>query len=108
MRSGVITSNSPMRDVLGILTGIWNQYKAGANKAWTVVKCPLFIHMEAVLNAGRNELPFAPNDTKALSWTSKDRSGSVIIRAGETGFTIPENAFCEITIYGNYGGNDGH
>lgn len=108
MRSGVINSNSPMHDVLGILTGIWNQYKAGANKEWTIVKCPLFIHMEGVMAAGRNELPIAPNSTKALSWTSKDRSGSVIIKAGTTGFTIPENAFCEITIFGNYGGNDAH
>lgn len=108
MRSGVINSNSPMQDVLGILTGIWNQYKAGANKAWTVVKCPLFIHMEGVMEAGRNELPMAPNSTQSLSWTSKESSGRVIIRAGETGFEIPANAFCEITIFGNYGGNDAH
>lgn len=107
MRNAIINANSPMQDVLGVLTGIWNQYKAGANKEWTIVKCPLFIHMEGVVEAGRNELPFAPNSTKALYWTSKDGSGSVIIRAGEKGFTVPENAFCEITIYGN-GGNDGH
>lgn len=107
MRNAIINANSPMQDVLGILTGIWNHYKAGANKEWTIVKCPLYVHMEAVLNAGRHELPFAPNSTKALYWTSKDSSGSVIIRAGEKGFTVPENAFCEITIYGN-GGNDGH
>lgn len=107
MRNAIINANSPMQDVLGVLTGIWNQYKAGANKEWTIVKCPLFVHMEAVLNAGRHELPIAPNSTKALYWTSKDSSGSVIIRAGEKGFTVPENAFCEITIYGN-GGNDGH
>lgn len=108
MRSGVINSNSPMQDVLGILTGIWNQYKAGANKEWAIVKCPLFVHMEAVLNAGRHELPIAPSSTKALYWTAKDTSGSVVIKAGETGFTIPANAYCEITIYGTYGGNDAH
>ena len=108
MRSGVINSNSPMQDVLGILTGIWNYYKGGANKEWTIVKCPLFIHMEAVLEAGRHELPIAPNSTKALHWTSKDSSGGVVIRAGETGFTIPQNAFCEITMFGTTGGNDAH
>lgn len=108
MRSGIINANSPKEDIWGTLTGVWNEYDTGVGKKWHVVKCPLFIHMEAVLDAGRNELPFAPNATKALYWTSKDSSGSVIVKAGTTGFTIPQNSFCEITIYGNYGGNDGH
>lgn len=108
MRSGVINSNSPMQDVLGVLTGIWNQYRAGPRQEWTVVKTPFFVHMEAVLEAGRNELPIAPNSTKAVYWTSKDSSGSVVCRAGETGFDIPENAFVEATFYGSTGGNDGH
>ena len=108
MRNAVINANSPKEDIWGVLTGVWNDYRAGHEKKWHVTKTPFFIHIEGVMQAGRNELPIAPNDTKALLWTAKDRSGSVIIRAGETGFTIPENAFCEITIYGNYGGNDGH
>ena len=108
MRSGIINAGSPKEDVWGVLTGIWNQYKTGPKQEWTIVKCPLFVHMEAVLEAGRNELPIAPNSTKAIYWTSKDNSGSVVCKAGETGFTIPENSFVEVTFYGSTGGNDGH
>ena len=108
MRSGVINANSPMQDVLGVLTGIWNQYKAGPNKEWTRVKCPLFVHMDAVLQKGRNELPIAPQKTCALYWTAKDSSGSVVCRVGQTGFELPENAYVEITMFGSTGGNDAH
>ena len=108
MRNAIVNGNSPKEDIWGVLTGIWAQYKAGANKEWTVTKTPFFIHMEAVLNAGRNQLPIAPNSTKALYWTAKDSSGGVVIRAGETGFDIPVNAFVETTFYGETGGNDGH
>lgn len=108
MRNGVININSPKQDVLGVLTGIWSQYNAGPNKEWTVIKTPWFIHMEAVLTAGRHELPIKPDSTKALYWTSKDNSGSVICQIGKTGFEIPENAFVEATFYGSTGGNSGH
>lgn len=108
MRNGIINAGSPKEDVWGMLTGIWNEYTAGLNHEWKVVKTPFFIHFEATLEAGRHELPLAPNSTKALYWTSKDRHGGVVIKAGETGFDLPENAFCEITIFGNGGGNDGH
>jgi hypothetical protein len=108
MRNAIININSPKQDVWGVLTGVWNQYKAGANKEWTITKTPFFIHMEAVLDAGKNTLPIAPDTTKAIYWTSKENSGSVICKAGQTVFEIPENAFVELTIYGNTGGNDGH
>lgn len=108
MRNGIINAGSPKEDVWGMLTGVWNEYAAGLNGKWKVCKTPFFLHMEAVLEAGRNELPMAPNSTKALYWTAKDSSGSVVINAGETGFDLPENAYCEITIFGTGGGNDGH
>lgn len=100
MRSGIINGSSPKEDIWGILTGIWGTSRQGANKEWLVTKTPFFIHMEATLTAGRHELPVAPNSTKALYWTSKDSSGSIIIKAGSTGFTLPENAFVETTYFG--------
>ena len=74
MRNAVINANSPKEDICGVLTGVWNDYRAGHEKKWHVTKTPFFIHIEGVMQAGRNELPIAPNDTKALSWTSKDKS----------------------------------
>lgn len=100
MRSGLINGSSPKEDIWGVLTGIWGTFRQGANKEWLVTKTPFFIHMEATLNAGRHELPLAPNNTKALQWTSKDSHGSIIIKAGTTGFTLPANAFAELTIFG--------
>ena len=109
MRSGIINSNSPKEDIWGILTGVWNEYDTGgADNRWHVIKTPFFVHCEAVLKAGRHEIPFAPDSTKAVVWTSKDGHGAEIIRAGTTGFTLAENAFCEITIFGTTGGKDAH
>jgi hypothetical protein len=101
MRSGVINMASPKGDVWGILTGVWGTFRRGVNNEWLVTKCPFFVHMEATLQAGRHELPIAPNSTKALQWVSKDDSGSLIIRAGETGFDLPAPAFVEATFYGD-------
>ena len=108
MRSGIITSNSPREDIWGTLTGIWNEYEYGPNREWHIVKTPFFVNMTAVLPAGRNELPIVPVRTTALAWTSKDDSGSVVCRVGESGFDLPSPAYVEITMFGNYGGYDAH
>lgn len=101
MQSGIINLTSSLDDIKNVLAGVWNQYTTGAGNEWTVVKTPYFIHLEGVLEAGRHELPFAPRTTKALYWTSANDRGSLIIKAGDRGFDLPENAFCEINIYGN-------
>lgn len=108
MRNAIINAGSPKEDIWGCLTGIWNEYNAGLNKQWHVCKTPFFVHMDAVLEAGRNELPIAPARTCALIWTGKDQSGCVVLKIGETGFNIPVNAYCEVTMFGTTGGNDGH
>lgn len=101
MRNGVINGNSPKEDIWGALTGVWNHYRTGHNKEWLVTKTPFFVHMEATLLAGSNMLPIAPNSTKALYWTAKDSSGAIVIKAGQTVFTIPSDAFVELTIFGD-------
>lgn len=100
MRNGIINSNSPREDIWGTLTGIWNHYRTGQNKAWLVTKTPFFVHMEATLPAGQHLLPIVPNATKALYWTSKDSYGSLIIKAGQRSFNIPVDAYVELTIFG--------
>lgn len=108
MRNGIITANSPKEDVWGMLTGIWNEYEAGLGKKWHVCKTPFFIHIDGVMEAGRNELPIAPNRTCALYWTGDGQDGCVVCHVGETGFDLPVNAYCEVTMFGTTGGNDGH
>lgn len=106
MRSGIINASSPKEDIWGTLTGVWNHYRTGLNKQWLVTKTPFFVHMEATLSEGTHQLPIAPNSTKALYWTSRDDSGSIVIKAGQTGFTIPVASFVEITIFGNTDTNE--
>ena len=101
MRSGIINASSPKEDIWGTLTGVWNHYRTGLNKQWLVTKTPFFVHMEATLPEGQHQLPIAPNSTKALYWTSRDNSGSIIIKAGQTGFSLSAPSFVELTIFGN-------
>lgn len=103
MRSGIINGNSPMQDVLGVLTGIWDHYTAGPNKEWTVVKCPLFVAMSATLEAGTHILPVTPNGNALLRWASATQSGNIVIHAKDPTFTLPVNAFIEVTLYGTAG-----
>ena len=100
MRNGIINGNSPKEDIWGILTGVWNHYRTGLNKQWLVTKTPFFVHMEATLSEGTHQLPIAPNSTKALYWTSRDQSGAIVIKAGQTGFTLPVASYVEMTIFG--------
>ena len=100
MRSGIINGSSPMKDVLGILTGVWGTFRRGVDNEWLITKCPFFVHMEATLAAGQHLLPIVPNTTKALYWTSKDSYGSLIIKAGQRSFNIPVDAYVELTIFG--------
>lgn len=107
MRSGIINGSSPKKDIWGALTGVWGTFRRGLDNEWLVTKTPFFIHMEATLQPGRHELPLAPNSTKAVYWTSKDASGSLIIKAGSTGFDLPAAAFVETTFYGDQDGQQG-
>lgn len=106
MRSAVINGASPKEDIMGVLTGVWGTFRRGVNKEWLVTKTPFMVHMEATLQPGRHELPIAPKTTKALYWTSKDGSGSLILKAGETGFDLPSAAFVETTYYGDQDGQE--
>lgn len=101
MRNGIINGTSPKEDIWGVLTGVWNHYRTGLNKQWLVTKTPFFVHLEATLQEGTHQLPIAPNSTKALYWTSRDDSGAIVIKAGQTGFTLPVASFVEMTIFGN-------
>lgn len=100
MRSGIINGTSPMSDVLGVLTGVWGTFKRGPKHEWLVTKCPFFVHMEATLPEGTHQLPIAPNSTKALYWTSRDQSGAIVIKAGQTSFTLSVSSYVEMTIFG--------
>lgn len=99
MKRAIISRNSTFDDVREQLTGSWGSVKTGEGNKWLVTRTPFFVHCEAVLEKGPHILPVVPDYTKALYWTSKDGGGSLVIKAGQQTFVLPENAFCEMTIY---------
>ena len=100
MRNALINSNSPKEDVWGVLTGIWNEYD---EREWHVVKTPFMVAMTATLDAGPNMLPVTPPRTSLLSWANSAHSGSLVIKAKDRNFTMPEKAVVQVLMFGTIG-----
>ena len=104
MRNGVITANSTREDILCVLTGIWNEYD---EREWHVVKTPFMVAMTATLDAGPNMLPVTPPRTSLLSWANSAHSGSLVIKAKDRNFTMPEKAVVQVLMFGTIGDKNG-
>lgn len=104
MRNALINSNSPKEDVWGVLTGIWNEYD---EREWHVVKTPFMVAMTATLDAGPNMLPVTPPRTSLLSWANSAHSGSLVIKAKDINFTMPEKAVVQVLMFGTIGDKNG-
>lgn len=104
MRSAIINSGSKKEDIYGVLTGVWNEY---IDREWHVVKTPFFIAMTATLDAGPNILPVTPPRTSLLSWANSAHSGSLVIKAKDRNFTMPEKAVVQVIMFGTIGDNNG-
>ena len=100
MRSAQINGNIPKEDVLGVLTGVWNEYD---ERDWHVVKTPFMVAMTATLKAGPQILPVAPPRTTLLSWANAEHSGSLVLKAKDKNFSIPENAVVQVVMFGTMG-----
>lgn len=104
MRNAVINFGSPKEDVLGVLTGVWNEYD---DREWHVVKTPFMVAMTATLNAGPQILPVAPPRTSLLSWANSEHSGSLVLKAKDKNFSLPENAVVQAIMFGTIGDRNG-
>ena len=104
MRNAVINGGSPKEDVWGVLTGVWNEYD---DREWHVVKTPFMVAMVATLNAGPQILPVAPPRTSLLSWANAEHSGSLVLKAKDKNFSLPENAVVQAIMFGTIGDRNG-
>ena len=104
MRNAVINGGSPKEDVLGVLTGVWNEYD---DREWHVVKTPFMVAMIATLKAGPQILPVAPPRTSLLSWANAEHSGSLVLKAKDKNFSLPENAVVQAIMFGTIGDRNG-
>lgn len=104
MRNAVINGGSPKEDVLGVLTGVWNEYD---DREWHVVKTPFMVALTATLKAGPQILPVAPPRTSLLSWANAEHSGSLVLKAKDKNFSLPENAVVQAIMFGTMGDRNG-
>jgi hypothetical protein len=104
MRNASINVNSPKEDVWGVLTGIWNEYD---DREWHVVKTPFMVAMTATLDAGPGMLPVTPPRTSLLSWANAEHSGSIVVKAKDRNFTLPEKSVVQVIMFGTIGDNNG-
>jgi hypothetical protein len=104
MRSGIINANSPKEDIWGALTGVWNEYD---DREWHVVKTPFMVALTATLKAGPQILPVAPPRTSLLSWANAEHSGSLVLKAKDKNFSLPENAVVQAIMFGTIGDRNG-
>ena len=104
MRNAVINGGSPKEDVWGVLTGVWNEYD---DREWHVVKTPFMVALTATLNAGPQILPVAPPRTSLLSWANAEHSGSLVLKAKDKNFSLPENAVVQAIMFGTMGDRNG-
>ena len=104
MRNALINGGSPKEDVWGVLTGVWNEYD---DREWHVVKTPFMVAMVATLNAGPQILPVAPPRTSLLSWANAEHSGSLVLKAKDKNFSLPENAVVQAIMFGTIGDRNG-
>lgn len=104
MRNAVINGGSPKEDVWGVLTGVWNEYN---DREWHVVKTPFMVALTATLNAGPQILPVAPPRTSLLSWANAEHSGSLVLKAKDKNFSLPENAVVQAIMFGTIGDRNG-
>ena len=104
MRKAVINGGSPKEEVLGVLTGVWNEYD---DREWHVVKTPFMVALTATLKAGPQILPVAPPRTSLLSWANAEHSGSLVLKAKDKNFSLPENAVVQAIMLGTIGGRNG-
>lgn len=104
MRNAVINGGSPKEDVCGVLTGVWNEYD---DREWHVVKTPFMVALTATLKAGPQILPVAPPRTSLLSWANAEHSGSLVLKAKDKNFSLPENAVVQAIMFGTIGDRNG-
>jgi hypothetical protein len=104
MRNALINMNSPKEDVWGVLCGVWNEYD---DRGWHVVKTPFMVAMTATLPAGPQILPVAPPRTSILNWANAEHSGSLVLKAKDRNFSLPENAVVQVVMFGTTGERNG-
>lgn len=99
MRNGIINGNSPKEDIVGALTGVWNEYDSGS---WHVVVTPFFTVLSGTLQPGTHPLPFLFNGSTMLRLAYGDGSSeNRIVKARTSDVVITTACLAEMTVFGD-------
>ena len=99
MRDGAINGGSQFQEVLGILTGQWQEFD---RNGWHVVLTPFFVVLTATLDAGKTPLPYKFKVPVAGTVAYADGSvGAVIVKPGENAVEIAKPGIMQFNVFGD-------
>lgn len=102
MRSGAINGGSQVNDVLGVLSGQWDEFDRGE---WHVVLTPFFLVLTATLDEGRHALPYTFKLPVAGMVSHNDGTVSaVVVKVGENAINLDSAGLVQFNVFGDAAG----
>lgn len=99
MRQGVINAASPREDIVGTLTGTWDEFdKAG----WHVVVTPFLTAISGTFTAGPHALPFRFSGNVQMALSYGDGGGTLMtVKAGQQAVKFDSACFAQAVVFGD-------
>jgi hypothetical protein len=99
MNSGLIGKNTPIVDLLEVLTGQWDERTVGT---WHVVMTPFFVVMDSVVDEGQIALPYTVQvPIPALLFGKSGTVHALLIKPNTDALDCPESGFVQIQVFGS-------
>lgn len=99
MYSGVVNKNTPVIDILTVLTGVWDERDFGD---WHIIMTPFFTVMTATVSQGSVALPFTVKiPTPALLFGKSGNLKALVVKPGDDAVNVSENGLLQIQVFGN-------
>lgn len=99
MRNGIINATSPREDVLGVLTGTWNEYDHPSG--WHVVVTPFFTAISGTFRAGSHALPLRFSGNGQITLSYGDGGGSLVtVKVGQEAVVFDRDCVAQATLFG--------
>jgi hypothetical protein len=99
MYSGLVGQNTPIIDILTVLTGTWDERH---DHDWHVVMCPFFVSMDRTVEAGSVALPFKVTvPTAALLYGASGTAHAIVVKPTDDAIVCPEAGYVQINIFGS-------
>lgn len=99
MYSGLVGQNTPIIDILTVLTGTWDEH---TDHDWHVVMTPFFVSMDRVVDKGSVALPFKVTiPTAALLFGKSGNAHAIVVKPTDDAIYCPESGLVQINIFGS-------